>query len=177
VVGVFAIIIPLWVCQYRAGRIGGTHEVIFEFDATSGWQPLGLAGTIGMVPMIGMLIGYDCSAHLSEETYDASRTLPRVIMWAVIGNAVLLLLVGITYIFCLGDTKSALNTDTYQPVVQVFYNATGSKAGTSIMVVIVCIVLLSACIGQVATASRQMWSFARDRGMFEVMECLELVKC
>jgi hypothetical protein len=56
VVGVFVIIIPLWVCQARAGRIGGTHEVIFEFEATSGWQPLGLAGTIGMVPMIGMLI-------------------------------------------------------------------------------------------------------------------------
>ena len=148
--------------------------MIFEFEATSGWQPLGLAGTIGMVPMIGMLIGYDCSAHLSEETYDASRTLPRVIMWAVIGNAVLLLLVGITYIFCLGDIKSALYSDTYQPVVQVFYNATGSKAGTSVMVVIVCIVLLSACIGQVATASRQMWSFARDRDLFEAMKLLTL---
>jgi amino acid transporter len=86
-------------------------------------------------------------------------------MWAVVGNAVLLLLVGITYIFCLGNIKSALYSDTYQPVVQVFYNATGSKAGTSVMIVVVCIVLLSACIGQVATASRQMFSFARDRGI------------
>ncbi|KAI7644239.1 hypothetical protein KC319_g12364 [Hortaea werneckii] len=38
----------------------------------------------------------------------------------------MLLLVGITYIFCLGDLDSVLNSDTGQPVVQVFYNATGS---------------------------------------------------
>lgn len=85
-------------------------------------------------------------------------------MWAVAGNAFMLLLVGITYIFCLGNIEKALDSDTYQPVVQVFYDATGSKAGTSVMIVVVCIVLLSACIGQVATASRQVFSFARDRG-------------
>ena len=118
--------------------------------------------------MIGMLIGYDCSAHLSEETHDASLTLPRVIIWAVVGNVVLLLLVGITYIFCLGEIESALYSDTYQPVIQVFYDATGSKAGATVMTVVVCIVLLSACIGQVATASRQMFSFARDRGIHNI---------
>ena len=109
--------------------------------------------------------GYDCSIHMSEETQDASKTIPNVIVWAVAGNAVLLLLVGISYIFCLGDVESALNSDTYQPVIQVFYNATQSKAGTSVMVAVVIVVFVSACIGQVATASRQLWSFARDQGV------------
>lgn len=49
-------------------------------------------------------------------------------------------------------------------MIQVFYNATHSKVGTSFMVGIIIVVLLSACVGQVATASRQLWSFARDRG-------------
>lgn len=109
--------------------------------------------------------GYDCTIHMSEETQDASKTIPNVIVWAVAGNAVLLLLVGISYIFCLGDVDSALNSETYQPVIQVFYNATQSKAGTSVMIAVVIVVFLSACIGQVATASRQLWSFARDQGV------------
>jgi amino acid transporter len=106
---------------------------------------------------------------MSEEVQDASKTVPNVIMWAVGANAVMLLLVGITYIFCLGDLDSALNSPTYQPVIQVFYNATKSKAGTNTMVAVIIIIFMSACVGQVATASRQMWSFARDKGQFGVL--------
>lgn len=50
-------------------------------------------------------------------------------------------------------------------MIEVFYNATQSVAGTSIMIAVVIIIFLSACVGQVATSSRQMWSFARDRGV------------
>lgn len=101
---------------------------------------------------------------MSEEVQDASRTIPAVIIWAVVSNAAMLLLVGITYIFCLGDLDSVLNSATGQPVIQVFYDATGSIAGTCLMVAVVLLVFLTACIGQVATASRQLWSFARDKG-------------
>ncbi len=119
--------------------------------------------------------GYDCTVHMSEEVQDASLTVPRVVMYAVASNAVMLLIVGITYIFCLGDLESVLNTPTYQPVIQVFYNATKSKAGTTVMVSVLIIIFVSACVGQVATASRQMWSFARDRGEVEVTICTLLL--
>lgn len=102
---------------------------------------------------------------MSEEVQDASRTIPAVIIWAVVSNAAMLLLVGITYIFCLGHLDTVLNSATGQPVIQVFYDATGSVAGTCVMVAVVLLVFLTACIGQVATASRQLWSFARDKGL------------
>ncbi|KAI6834194.1 hypothetical protein KC332_g6070 [Hortaea werneckii] len=54
---------------------------------------------------------------------------------------------------------------TGEPFVQVFYNATGSKAASSVMVAIVIILLISCCFSEVATASRQLWSFARDKGL------------
>lgn len=101
---------------------------------------------------------------MSEEVQDASRTIPAVVIWAVVSNAAMLLFVGITYIFCLGDLDSVLNSATGQPVIQVLYDATGSVAGTCVMVTVVLLVFLTACIGQVATASRQLWSFARDKG-------------
>ena len=102
--------------------------------------------------------------HLSEETEDASWTIPRVVLAAVTTNAVLLLVVGFTYIFCLGDLDSVLNTSTGQPMIQVLFNTTQSYAGTTIITLVIIIILLSAAVGQVATASRQLWSFARDRG-------------
>lgn len=101
---------------------------------------------------------------MSEETKDASRTIPLVVVWAVAANAAMLLIVGITFIFCLGDLESVLNSPTGQPMIQVFYNATQSVAGTSVMVAVVIVIFMSACVGQVATSSRQMWSFARDQG-------------
>lgn len=109
---------------------------------------------------------------MSEETSDASRTIPLVVTSSVATNAVMLLLVGITFIFCLGDLDSVLDTPTGQPVIQVIYNATQSVAGTSIIVSVVIVILLSACVGQVATSSRQIWSFARDKG-----ECHQLRLC
>ena len=108
--------------------------------------------------------GYDCTVHLSEETHDASWTIPRVVLAAVTTNAVMLLVVGFTYIFCLGDLDSVLDTPTYQPVIQVFFNTTQSYVATTIMTLVIIVILLSAAVGQVATASRQLWSFARDRG-------------
>jgi choline transport protein len=52
VLGVFVVIIPLWVLAPR----GNAHDVILKFTDDSGWPSLGLAAVIGMVPMVGMLI-------------------------------------------------------------------------------------------------------------------------
>lgn len=52
VLGVFVIIIPLWVMGPR----GNTHDTIFGFTDNGGWNNLGLSSLIGIVPMVGMLI-------------------------------------------------------------------------------------------------------------------------
>jgi choline transport protein len=101
----------------------------------------------------------------AEEIRDASITLPKAIMWSVIPNAVLGFLMAVTLIFTLGDIDSILDTPTFQPFIQLFYNATGSFAATNTMTAIVIILLASCCVSEVATASRQIWSFARDEGL------------
>lgn len=52
ILGVFVIIIPLWVMGPR----GNTHDTIFGFVDNGGWHNIGLSSLIGIVPMIGMLI-------------------------------------------------------------------------------------------------------------------------
>lgn len=60
-------------------------------------------------------------------------------------------------ILCLGDVESLLTSRTGQPFIQMFYNATQSYAGTSVMAAIL-ITLVECCvINEVATSSRQLW--------------------
>ena len=148
---------------------------------------MGLAALIGMVTPLNVLIGYDCSVHmcesqrwhranfgiksiadldgpLAEEIEDSSLVLPRAIMWSVAPNAILGLLVIVTLAFTSGDVQRIMQTPTGEPFIQIFYDVTQSKAAATVMASIVVILLCSCCFSEVATSSRQLWSFARDRG-------------
>ncbi|KAF2719686.1 amino acid transporter-like protein [Polychaeton citri CBS 116435] len=160
VAGLFAIIIPLWVTAPH----GNARDTLFKFTNDGGWSSTGLSALIGMTSIVGTLIGYDCSVHMSEEVRDAAVTVPRTLLWSFLPNALMFITMGATFIFCVGDLENVMNTTTGQPFIQVFYNATQSHAGTTIMVTIMLIMLMSAAIGETATASRQLWSFARDKG-------------
>lgn len=70
----------------------------------------------------------------------------------------------ITLAFTAGDIPSILDSPTGEPFIQIFHNGTGSRAGATVMTAIVVILLISCCFSEVATASRQLWSFARDNG-------------
>lgn len=101
----------------------------------------------------------------AEEVDDASRTLPRSIMWSVYLNGAMGFIMAITMCFCLGDLSQVVDSPTGYPFIQVFYNATKSYTATNIMVTIMVVTLTACCVSEVATASRQLWSFARDKGV------------
>lgn len=68
-------------------------------------------------------------------------------------------------LFGLGDIDAVLNSPTGFPYIEIFVQATGSIKGTTAMASIVIALAFCATIGFVATSSRMMWSFARDRGL------------
>ena len=105
------------------------------------------------------------TSSLAEEIKDASITLPRAIMGSIAINATLAFLMGLTLIFTLGDVESVATTVTGYPFIQVIFNATQSYAGTNVLVGIVIIMLTFCAISELAAASRQIWSFARDQGL------------
>lgn len=80
-------------------------------------------------------------------------------------NALLGFVMLITICFTLGDVNSILESETGYPFIQVFYNITQSLPGTNAMTSVIIVLLISCTITEVATASRQLWSFARDRGL------------
>lgn len=86
-------------------------------------------------------------------------------MGAVFINGILGFLMMVTLCFTMGDIASVLETPTGFPFIQVFYNTTQNYSAASAMVSVVIITLTASVISEIATASRQIWSFARDGGL------------
>jgi amino acid transporter len=178
IVGLFAIIIPLWVLAPR----NSAKAVFTQFANTGGWSSTGVSVLVGMAQIASSMAGFDCAVHmceccpwtysrttdtsryspLAEEIKDASVTLPRSILTGVAVNGISGFLMIVTLSFTLGDVNSILSTPTGYPFIQIIYNATQNFAGTDIMVSILVVTLTSSVISEVATSSRQLWSFARD---------------
>jgi len=62
-----------------------------------------------------------------------------------------------------------LATLTGFPFIQVFYNATGSKGGATAMTMILVLSSVANAMTNIATASGQLWAFARDGGVQSVV--------
>ena len=70
IVGLFAIIIPLWVMAPRASA----KDVFTQFNNDGGWNSLGSSTLVGFSGTITAMIGYDCAVHMctypSHNMYD-----------------------------------------------------------------------------------------------------------
>lgn len=102
---------------------------------------------------------------MSEEIQNAALVVPRSIMISIFINGALGFAVLLVTLFSLNDAEKALKTPTGYPYMQIFLDSTGSIAGATAMASIVTIMVFSANIGILATASRMCWSFCRDRGL------------
>jgi amino acid transporter len=74
-------------------------------------------------------------------------------------------LVVVTLAFTIGDVDELLATANVQPYVALFLKTTGSAGATIAMIAPLILCLFTAQVGEVATASRQVWSFARVGGL------------
>ncbi|KAK7423257.1 hypothetical protein QQZ08_009153 [Neonectria magnoliae] len=139
--------------------------VFTTFENNSGWSSDGVAWCIGLLSSCYVLIGYDGATHLSEEMNDAATGVPRAMVGAVIVNGLLGFAFLVTLLFCMGDVTSALSTNTGFPIIEIFYNITGSKQAASAMSSAVVVMATLSTIPLVTSAARVMWAFARDQGL------------
>jgi len=94
--GFFCIIIPLWVLAPKAPA----SEVFGTFENFGGWSSIGAACFVGSITATGSFAGSDAAVHLSEETKDASKSVPRMIMFTIVLNGLMGLVFIITYVSC-----------------------------------------------------------------------------
>lgn len=100
---------------------------------------------------------------MSEEIQNAQVVVPQSIITAIIINGSLGFGMVLALLFCLGDLNMALESPTGFPFMEIFRQAVQSDAGAAIMSSVIVIMTLSATVGSLASASRILWSFSRDR--------------
>ncbi|KAF2121706.1 amino acid/polyamine transporter I [Lophiotrema nucula] len=161
VAGFFAVLIPLWVMADRAPA----KDVFGLFQDQMEWGSVPLAVMIGLTGAGSSFVGIEAGAHMAEEVRDAAYVIPRSMMWTWLGNGLLGWVMGVTFCFCVTDTLSVLTTPFGVPFIQVFYNTTGSVGGATGMTCLMLVIAIFACVAVMATNSRQLFAFARDKGV------------
>ena len=86
-------------------------------------------------------------------------------VWSIIVSGVLCFGISIAILFSIGDVTAALNTPTFFPIIEIFFNATKSYAATNAMVSALIISMFFSALGLLASSSRLIWAFARDDGL------------
>ncbi len=102
---------------------------------------------------------------MAEEVYHATTVVPWAIVATIIVNGIMGLAMLIALLFCLGNVDAALNTPTGFPFIEIFAQATNSNAGATVMSSVVLFLVAAGSSGTMATASRLLWSLARDNGI------------
>lgn len=108
---------------------------------------------------------YDAACHLSEELPRPSRNVPLAMIGSVGINGIIGLVYAIVLLFSLGDLNDLLQSKTGFPFMQLFLKVTQSKAGASILALLISSVAVAANAAGMTSVSRTAWAFARDNGL------------
>ncbi|KAF4634274.1 hypothetical protein G7Y89_g3831 [Cudoniella acicularis] len=123
--------------------------------------PAGWNWCLSYLATAGILIGFDASGHVAEETKNASTTAARGIFWSTIVSGIGGFLTIILFLFCAPDADTLFSFGSPQPFVPLYAVVLGQ--GGHIFMNIVCVVALwfNTAIAIVA-ASRLVFAVARD---------------
>lgn len=179
IIGFFALLIPL----VFLGPRGNTNEIFTTFLNGGVWPTQGLSFFIGLAGNAVAFQGVDSAIHvckslplnlggkiandfqMSEEIKNARINVPRAMIASIVINGMLGFGMLLAIIYCAGDLTAAFESPTGYPFIEIFTQATSSVGGATAMASVVTIIAFCATIGTVAAASRQLWAFARDRGV------------
>jgi amino acid transporter len=109
----------------------------------------------------GILVGFEASGHISEETQNASITAARGIFSSATISAILGFPVVILFLFCLPKIDEIYNFTAPQPFVQLYALSLGTGGHVFMNVICILGLLLNTAIAGVAS-SRLIWAVARD---------------
>jgi len=105
---------------------------------------------------------------MAEEVRNADVTVPWSMLVTTVLNGAFGFGIVIAVLYVTVDVGSVLQSPTGvlgYPYMQIFYNATGSKGGATAMFGILIVMSVFGTTAALATASRLIWAFARDRGL------------
>ncbi len=167
VVGVLIIVGALWILPEKHQSVSWT---LTGFHNETGWSFLPYVFLMGLLMAQYTYTGYDASAHVAEETKNASRAAPRGIVMSVLVSIIggFILLYSITA--AITDKSeaglAALSTsDTGLPPAQIFLDSLNSPTVAKFLLFIVCVAQFFCGMASVTANSRMSYAFSRDNAL------------
>ena len=118
---------------------------------------------LGLLMSQYTITGFDASAHMSEETHQASRMAAVGMYMSVVVSVAFgwVLLLAVT--FAVPDTQGTL--DAVGGAVTYIWTTSMSKTWAEILLFICCVAQMFCLTASVTSASRMMFAFSRDRAL------------
>ncbi|MCJ1313203.1 hypothetical protein MMC25_006880 [Agyrium rufum] len=107
------------------------------------------------------LTGFDASAHLSEETQNASWSAPLGVITSIGCSSLFGFFLLLSLLFSIQDFEKTVASDVGQPVTQILVDIFGTPGATALMVLIILCVWHCGLFSMTSN-SRMMFAFSRD---------------
>ncbi|KAG0247063.1 hypothetical protein BG011_002106, partial [Mortierella polycephala] len=165
IVGTIVIIIVVLV---GAPERQSAEFVFTEFRDYTGYTTTAKTSPV-FVFMLGLLqsqwsmLGYDASAHMSEETEKSYVNGPRGILLSIFASVLIGLGLALALTFGIQDYLTTMDSP-YGAAPRIFLDCAGDKGG-SVLIFIVVFAGFLCGVATVASNSRMLYAFARDGGL------------
>lgn len=138
-------------------------SVLFKsFGAGYGTGPFVWAGMAAAVAFIGWsFVGFESAGAIGEEVRNPARDLPKAIIFSIVFVAAVVIFSSLGLILAIPDIKAVVSGSVADPVASTISGHLGSGITRPLFALFIVGFMASALALQ-ASASRIMWSFARD---------------
>jgi choline transport protein len=93
---------------------------------------------------------------------NASRNVPIAMVGSIVVNGLMGLAYCIMLLYSTSSLEDLLTTPTGFPFMQIYLSATSSRAGATVMSLMLILIATAATVACVTSTSRTLWAFARD---------------
>lgn len=168
-VSIFTSLISFFVTLVTVPAKAPTHQdakfVFANFVNNTGWSQNGIAFIVGLINTNYAFACLDCATHLAEEVNHPERMVPIAIMGTVAIGFVTSWFYSIAIFFSMSNLDGLQTTSTLVPILALFYQALGSKAGAIVLESLFIATGIWCLVASHTWQSRLCWSFARDGGL------------
>ncbi|GJJ79255.1 choline transport protein [Entomortierella parvispora] len=165
IAGTIAIIIVILV---GAPKLQSAKWVFTDFEDTTGYTAAGASPVfvfmLGLLQSQWSMLGYDASAHMSEETERSYVNGPRGILLSIFASVMIGLGLALAMTFGIQNYAATLSSAYGGAAQQIFVDCAGKKGGTVLIFIVVFAGFLCG-VATVAANSRMLYAFARDGGL------------
>lgn len=144
----------------RATPKPSAHQVFVEIVDESGWSSKEVLFFIALSPGIVTVGSFDATTHITDEVENPSKQVPQVMIGSAILSAIAGFIMTIVYSFSNVKPANLLHPFADQPLLQLLFDATSSRALATIATICVIICFWIASLGCFTSWNRLYWSVA-----------------